>query len=180
MHTIFTYACIQTYTPYRCPPSVCLGNSTCVEGHEGPICSLCASGYAFQSGRCVQCGNLGVWPQIIAAILAFVVFVFIFFFSWFPLLPDWLQNKLSPATALVSSKTEEPVCSNQDNNNDGQQAPPASFGASTPKQADATDDVTSAKAASTLHLVVQHTVDATLNVFGDNIRDYFKILIGFW
>ena len=50
---------------------------------------------------------MGVWTQAIAAILAFVVLIFLFFFSWYPLLPEWLQNRLSFATERISSQTAE-------------------------------------------------------------------------
>ncbi len=76
--------------------------TTCLSGHEGPLCSLCASGYAMQSGKCRECGSLGPWPPVIAAALALLVFIFLFFFSWFPLFPEWLQAKLSFSTDKIS------------------------------------------------------------------------------
>jgi hypothetical protein len=94
---------------YRCPPNVCLqdGNSTCASGHKGPLCSICIPGFAMQSGKCRECTSLSVWPQVIVAILACLVFIFLFFFSWFPLLPEWLHNKLSFATTRISTQSGE-------------------------------------------------------------------------
>jgi hypothetical protein len=93
----------------RCPPSVCVqdGNTSCLPGHQGPLCSLCESGFAAQSGRCRECGSLGKWPELIAAALVLVVFVFLFFFSWFPLLPEWVQNRLSFFTNTIEEKATQ-------------------------------------------------------------------------
>src|SRR5688500_4581736 len=36
---------------YACPnPEVCLTNSTCVEGYDGPTCAWCIHGYSMNSG----------------------------------------------------------------------------------------------------------------------------------
>lgn len=79
---------------HRCPPGVCVQEegSTCLKGHTGPLCSICAPNYAMQSGACRDCGVLGVWPQVIAAVLALLIFIFLILFSWFPLLPDRVQQ----------------------------------------------------------------------------------------
>jgi hypothetical protein len=42
---------------YQCPPDVCLGNNTCAEGHTGPVCGICVTGYALSSGKCTPCGS---------------------------------------------------------------------------------------------------------------------------
>jgi hypothetical protein len=108
------YVCMYVNSPSiclvcRCPPAVCLqdGNTTCVSGHEGPLCSLCIPGYAMQSGQCRDCGSLGVWPQLVTALLAFVVLLFLLYFSWFPLLPLWLQAMVSFARDSMTDTAEE-------------------------------------------------------------------------
>jgi hypothetical protein len=47
----------------------CTGNgtSTCAEGHRGPLCELCAEGWAMADGVCVGCGAGGsgkVWGAL--------------------------------------------------------------------------------------------------------------------
>ncbi len=111
-----TYACTGMVYKYltqsavcRCPPGVCVqqGNTSCVAGHEGPLCSICIPGFAMQSGKCRECTSLGAWPQVIAAALALIIFIFLFFFSWFPLLPSWVQQKLTFASTKITDVSGE-------------------------------------------------------------------------
>ena len=41
---------------------------------------------------------MGEWPEVIAAALVLVIIVFLFFFSWFPLLPESLQRMCGAST----------------------------------------------------------------------------------
>jgi hypothetical protein len=54
-----------------------------------------------------------VWPQVITAILVLVVVIFLFFFSWFPLLPQWLQDKMSFATGKIDEQAEQNAAEGQ-------------------------------------------------------------------
>ena len=84
---------------YRCPPSACVqdtdvlasgGSATlnhCREGHEGPVCGLCTSGWEMENGLCVQCkGSRNEASLIVLAFaIATAVILFLYFFSWRPL-----------------------------------------------------------------------------------------------
>ena len=84
---------------YRCPPSACVqdakvldggGNATvnqCREGHEGPVCGLCRSGWAMENGLCMQCSGTrdGASLVILAILIGLICVVFLYFFSWKPL-----------------------------------------------------------------------------------------------
>ena len=63
---------------YACPlPNKCLGgaNSTCVEGHTGPLCRLCAEGHTpIRSMDCVECTGL-LALQICGILLILLVFI---------------------------------------------------------------------------------------------------------
>jgi hypothetical protein len=181
-HALSALKLTHAFVRRRCPPGVCLGNSTCLQGHEGPVCSLCSQGYALQSGRCRECGSLGVWPQLIAALLGLVVLVFLIFFSWFPLFPEWLQTRLTFATTFIANQSanqaeEETPDTTQDNKKKITEGLVADSSKIAVEQATDGDQKSS---VSKVVVVLQSAVDTTLSIFGDNVRDYFKILIGFW
>ncbi len=48
-----------------------------------------------------------MWPQVITAILALLIFTYLFFFSWLPLLPEWLQGKFGLATDTRADEPEK-------------------------------------------------------------------------
>ena len=62
---------------YRCPTGDCKGcNSTCVgcsQGSEGPLCSLCSSGFYLReaSNRCTFCSADNAWlgPLLVLTVL---------------------------------------------------------------------------------------------------------------
>ncbi len=173
-HTTYRYTC-------RCPPNVCLGNSSCLQGHTGPVCSLCIPGYAMQSGRCRECGTLGVWPFIIAALLGIVVLIFLLFFSWFPLFPLWLQKKLTFTTDMLAKKTADNTQEGQVHISDEKIQNPSEIVSTLDIAAQALSSGNGGKnQGSKFEGVVRSMVDLSLSVFGGNARDYFKILISFW
>ena len=92
-----------------------------------------------QSGKCRECGSLGVWPQVIAVLLGILIFLFFFFFSWFPLLPDWLQTKLSFATDTISEQAQKKA---QDAQGEREEAPGAKPEAPEDKKQQADDSGT--------------------------------------
>ena len=81
---------------YRCPPSACVqdakvlasgDNATlnqCREGHEGPVCGRCASGWAMEAGLCVECSGTrnGASLIVLVVIMALALIAFLYFFSW--------------------------------------------------------------------------------------------------
>ena len=70
-------------TPYRCPAKEsCNGglNSTCENGYEGPLCSVCSSGYFKQLKICTRCpsrkwiaGQISITLVIVLIIIAILV-----------------------------------------------------------------------------------------------------------
>lgn len=97
---------------YRCPPSNCVGSNAssvnqCREGHYGPVCGLCTSGWAMESGLCVPCKGSRNEAALAILILAITiaVIIFLYFFSWRPLFGETAPHEklfelLDKATAI--------------------------------------------------------------------------------
>lgn len=120
---------------YRCPPSACVqdanvlasgGNATlnhCREGHEGPVCGLCTSGWAMENGLCVECKGSRNEASLIVLVLAIAtaVILFLYFFSWRPLfgesaphekLAEWLERANPLSDRINDIETLRDIMSN--------------------------------------------------------------------
>ena len=70
--------------PYRCPrEESCRGgiNSSCENGYEGPLCSVCSSGYYKQLKNCTRCPTKK-WIVGQLSIIAFIVLIFVTIMVW--------------------------------------------------------------------------------------------------
>jgi hypothetical protein len=95
---------------FRCPQGFCpLSNtsiqSTCKEGHHGPLCALCEEGWAMSVRGCEQCIDLGVWPQVLlTAVVVFVLWM-LYLFSWRPFMRKKCDtcNYMGTCTSCIGS-----------------------------------------------------------------------------
>jgi hypothetical protein len=92
---------------YRCPPSACAQDANvltsvnntklnhCREGHEGPACGRCASGWAMETGLCVECSGTrnGTSLIVLVVIMGLALITFLYFFSWRPLFGESPPHK---------------------------------------------------------------------------------------
>jgi len=65
-------------TVYKClDPVNCMGgsNSTCDDGHDGPICATCQDGWALAARRCVECAGRTGSPTLWALIIVVLVII---------------------------------------------------------------------------------------------------------
>ena len=104
------------------PPPLALNSSTeptnCVPGNTGPLCSLCISGYAIQSGQCLPCNPgsaYALWSPgekagLILPIIVFSLLAIMFAFFQ-PLSPrlERTASRISDTTVAASEKAKAKV-----------------------------------------------------------------------
>ena len=104
------------------PPPLALNSSTeptnCVPGNTGPLCSLCVSGYAIQSGQCLPCNPgsaYALWSPgekagLILPIIVFSLLAIMFAFFQ-PLSPrlERTASRISDTTVAASEKAKAKV-----------------------------------------------------------------------
>ena len=83
--------------------------ANCVQGSDGPMCSLCLPGYALQSGECAPCDPADEWTNwnqgskaglLVACLLFAIVFIAFAFFK--PIVPA-LERVASDALAAAKA-----------------------------------------------------------------------------
>ena len=79
----------ETLGVLKCPPRACQYGGNCTGGRTGPVCGICAAGWAMSSGTCMQCPqdqNADALKISVAIIGSLVLLALLYFFSLRPLM----------------------------------------------------------------------------------------------